>query len=890
LAFDKNPLQKSIRELIQYRYNRNYAIYRVLQTSNVSEPSLISTANHGLSTEQAANRLLVDGPNVLAGSQRRTWLNIVRETLREPMFLLLFAAASLYLILGDIQEGLALFGFVLATIGLTLYQEIKTENAIEALRDLTSPRALVIRDGIQQRIAGAGVVVGDMLILKEGDRIPADAVLLSMNDLQVDESLLTGEAIPVHKVSIAPDSVTENLAVARPGSDTNHTFVYSGTLVIQGQGTAQVIGTGSRSEIGRIGLALQTLETERSPLQKQTAQLVQSLAWVAIALSLLLVVVFGLLHGNWIQALLAGIALAMSMLPQEYPVILTVFPALGAWRLSKEKILTRRIAAIETLGATSVLCVDKTGTLTENRMTVTRLYSAGRTCSVDYAWPVDATEQPVLPEDFHTLVEFAILASETDPFDPMEQAFHRLGQHFLANTEHMHRDWTLAHEYSLTPELRAMSHVWKSTDGTEYVVAAKGAPEAIIDLCHLDEKMKMQITAHINTMAAEGLRVLAVAQARFAGATWPTSEHDFEFGFVGLLGLDDPLRPEIPAAVKQCREAGIRIIMITGDYPATAHTIAAKAGLNTDDLLTGDELAMLDDKALQARIKTVSICARITPEQKLRIVQALKADGEIVAMTGDGVNDAPALKAAHVGIAMGGRGTDVARESASLVLLDDNFASIVRAITLGRRIFDNLQKSMSYILAVHVPIAGMALLSILAGLPAMLLPMHIAFLELIIDPACSVAFENEPAEASIMQRPPRKTNAKLFGGTVLLFAILQGIGVLMVVLGAYAWGIHNLSENAARTFAFSILVIANLMLIFFNRSRERYLIHSLRTLNVTFVIVAVVTLLFLALVIYSPYLASVFRFVPLSISQLAAALGLGIFSVSWIQIVRMLIR
>lgn len=817
-------------------------------------------------------------------------MNIVRETLREPMFLLLFAAASLYLILGDFQEGLALCGFVVATIGLTLYQEIKTEKAIEALRDLTSPRALVIRDGMQQRIAGAMVVVGDVLVLKEGDRIPADAVLLSTNDLQVDESLLTGEAMPVHKVSITPDTATKNLVVARPGNDTNHTFVYSGSLIIQGQGTAQVIATGSRSEIGRIGMALQTLETEHSPLQKQTAQLVRSLAWIAFCLSFLLVIIFGLMQGNWMQALLAGIALAMAMLPQEYPVILTVFPALGAWRLSKEQILTRRITAIETLGATSVLCVDKTGTLTENRMTVTCLYSAGRLYYFDYASPDGSAGKPALPEDFHTLVEFAILASETNPFDPMEQAFYRLGQHFLAETEHIHHDWTLAHEYSLTPELRAMSHVWKSNDGAEYVVAAKGAPEAIVDLCHLDDKTKIQITTHINTMANEGLRVLAVAQARFSGDTWPTSEHDFEFSFVGLLGLNDPLRHEIPAAVQQCREAGIRIIMITGDYPATAHAIAGKAGLNTDDLLTGDELAALDEKALQLRIKTVSICARITPEQKLRIVQALKSDGEIVAMTGDGVNDAPALKAAHVGIAMGGRGTDVARESASLVLLDDNFASIVRAIMFGRRIFDNLQKSMSYILAVHVPIAGMALLSILAGLPAMLLPMHIAFLELIIDPACTIAFENEPAEPDIMQRQPRNTNTKLFGGVVLLNSIVQGIGVLMVVLGAYSWGIHNLSENEARTFAFSILIIANLMLIFFNRSRERHWLRSFRTLNISFAIVVVVTLLFLALVVYVPYLANIFRFSPLSIYQLTVAFGLGIISVVWIQFFRMFTR
>jgi Ca2+-transporting ATPase len=675
----------------------------------------------GLSSKDAAQRLAADGPNALPFAQHRTWLVILRETLREPMFLLLVVAAALYLVLGDVHEGAALFCFVFVTIGITLYQEGKTEKAMEALRDLTSPRALVLRDGQQLRIAGSDVVVGDVLVLSEGDRVPADAVLFSVgemsaSELYIDESLLTGEAVPVRKTSNA---------------DAGTVKIFSGTLIVRGHAMAQVIATGARSEIGRIGSALGELGTERSPLQKQTAQLVRRLAIIALAFSLMLTAVYGMLHDDWIQALLAGIALAMAMLPQEYTVVLTIFPALGAWRLSKQAVLTRKISAIETLGATSVLCTDKTGTLTENCMTVTQLNAGDQLFSVDYFAP-----EKDLPESFHELVEFSILASAVDAFDPMEQAFHRLGQHFLADTEHLHNNWTLMREYGLTPELRAMAHVWKAVGSDVHVVAAKGAPEAIIDLCHLSSDEEARITAAVNVMAAGGLRVLAVAQARFEGNEWPAQEHDFDFEFIGLLGLDDPLRAEIPAAVKQCYEAGIRVVMITGDYPATAHEVARKAGLDTGGLITGTELAALDDAQLQQRIKTVSICARIAPEQKLRIVQALKASGEIVAMTGDGVNDAPALKAAHVGVAMGQRGTDVAREASSLVLLDDNFASIVRAVKLGRRIFDNLQKSMSYILSVHVPIAGMALLPVLLGMPAMLFPMHIAFLELVIDPAC----------------------------------------------------------------------------------------------------------------------------------------------------------
>ena len=830
--------------------------------------------DEGLSATEAMRRLVEDGPNALPGGQRRTWLSIVLETAREPMFLLLLAAGTLYLVFGELQEGLILFGLVLVTLGLTLYQEGKTERAIEALRDLTSPRALVIRDRQRVRIAGREVVHGDWVVLAEGDRVPADGTLIAGSGLQVDESLLTGEAVPVSKIV-----ATGEPAQVRPGgSDTP--FVYSGSLVVAGQGTARVTATGPRSEIGRIGTALGKLEVERSPLQKQTAKLIRTLALLALGMSLLLVVVHGLLRGDWLAAALAGIALAMAMLPEEYPVVLTVFPALGAWRLSKEKVLTRRVAAIETLGATSVLCTDKTGTLTENRMTVARLYAGGEPLSITAA----ATD--ALPETFHALVEFSILASKSDPFDPMEQAFARFGEHFLNNTEHLHRDWTLAHEYGLTPELRAMSNVWKAVNSDSHVVAAKGAPEAIVDLCHLDVAAQASVTAAVDAMAADGLRVLAVARAQLSGTDFPAIEHDFEFEFVGLLGLADPLRAEIPDAVRQCREAGIRVVMITGDYPATARTIARQAGLVADDVLSGDDMAALSDVQLQARMKTVSVCARIAPEQKLRIVQALKADGEITAMTGDGVNDAPALKAAHVGIAMGGRGTDVAREAAALVLLDDNFASIVRAVRLGRRIFDNMQKSMSYILAVHVPIAGMALLPVLLGYPAMLFPMHIAFLELIIDPACSLAFENEAAEKDVMQRQPRDTDAQLFGGATLWLALLQGIGVLGMVLGAYVWADGRLAEPEARAFAFTTLVIANLALIFSNRSRSGALLAALTAPNPILWIVTGVTLGLLALALYLPFLAGVFRFAPLPPHELAAAFGLGLASVAWFRLLK----
>ena len=846
-------------------------------------------ASSGLTSAQATERLQQDGPNSLPGDQRRSLRDIAWETLQDPMFVLLLAAGTLYLVLGDLQEGVVLFGLVLVVLALTLYQEGRTENALAALRNLSSPRALVVRDGARLRIAGSDVVVGDVLVLSEGDRIAADAVLLEGSDVQVGESLLTGEALAVGKL---PEPVGATMASPQRAGGEGSSALYSGTLLVRGHGLARVTATGAQTEIGRIGSALESLGHEQSPLKLQMGALVKVLAFIALGASLFLIAAFGLIRGDWLAALLAGIALAMALLPQEFTVVLTVIPALGAWRLSKQQVLTRRIAAIETLGATSVLCADKTGTLTENRMTVAQLYvpaatSEGSNLVVDYGASVE------LPEAFHRLVEYSILASVSDPYDPMEKAFHRLGQHFLQGTEHLHRDWNLVQEYALTTQLRAMSHVWRAAlvnggDGV-HSVAAKGAPEAIFDLCHLDAATQAPLNAAVDAMAAQGLRVLGVAEARFTGDDWPEIAHDFAFEFVGLLGLADPLRAGIPEAVQQCQGAGIRVVMITGDYPATAQAIARAAHIDVtapDQVLTGTDLEALGDAQLQQRMQTVRVCARISPQQKLRIVQALKANGEIVAMTGDGVNDAPALKAAHVGVAMGGRGTDVAREAASLVLLDDNFASIVGAVRLGRRIFDNLRKSMSYILAVHVPIAGAALLPVLLGWPTLMYPLHIAFLELVIDPACSMVFENEPSEQDVMQRPPRDPLAPLFAGATLVWSLLQGLVVLVAVMGAYAWAASWLAEPAARAFAFTTLVMGNLALIFSNRSSTVSLWASLQVPNRALWMVAGLTTGLLALTLYQPWVSGLFLFAPLPILDVLSAAAIGLSSVVWFEAIK----
>ncbi|MBE0699288.1 MAG: cation-translocating P-type ATPase [Anaerolineaceae bacterium] len=806
----------------------------------------------GLTEQEALERLAQDGFNELPASKKRTFWHILFEVLREPMFLMLIACGVLYLLLGSREEALMLMGFVVVIIGITFYQEQKTERALEALRDLSSPRALVIRDGKQQRIAGREVVRDDIVLIAEGDRVPADAVVLSGSNISIDESLLTGESVPVRK-----KGWDGRLEMGRPGGD-DLPFVYSGTLVVKGQGITQIRCTGPRTEIGKIGRALQILEPEDTNLQQQTRRIVRNFAIIGIGLCVLVVVVYGLTRGDWLNGFLAGLTLAMATLPEEFPVVLTIFLALGAWRISQRKVLTRRVPAVEMLGAATVLCVDKTGTLTYNRMTVTQIAVKDQVKTVD-------SKQFSLAENLHEVVEYSILASPDDPFDPMEKAMKELGGRTLANTEHLHKDWMLIKEYPLSEKLLAMSHVWRSPNGTDYVIAAKGAPEAIGDLCHFDEPRMQALSEQINRMADGGLRVIGVAKAHFRWATLPTEQHDFKFEFIGLLGLADPVRPEVAGAVKECYSAGVRIIMITGDYPGTARNIAGQIGLNHGSLvITGAELDQMSDAELQERIKTVSIFARAVPEQKLRIVTALKANGEVVAMTGDGVNDAPALKAAHIGIAMGGRGTDVAREAAALVLLDDNFASIVQAVKLGRRIFDNLKKAMAFIFAVHIPIAGMSLIPVLLKWPLALLPVHILFLELIIDPACSVVFEMEAEETDVMNRPPRKLDEPLFGRAMILTGLIQGVGMLGVVLGIYAFCLYqNLGEAEARMISFACMVLGNLGLIFTNRSWNHSILATLRIPNKALWWITGGAIGFLGLVMVIPFLRDLFQFAPL---------------------------
>jgi P-type Ca2+ transporter type 2C len=835
------------------------------------------SAVSGLSANEAVERLRVDGFNELPSTKQRTVLTIAVEVVREPMFLLLVACGAIYLILGDAQEAFMLLGFVFFIMGISLYQERKTERTLEALRDLSSPRALVIRDGAQRRIAGREVVRGDTLLLAEGDRIPADAVVLSCGHFLADESVLTGESVPVRKV--AADGEVE---IGRPGGE-NLPFVYSGTLVVQGQAVAKALATGQGTELGKIGKALQNLETEKTPLQKETNTLVRKLAVLGVLLCAVVVVVYGLTRANWFDGFLAGITLAMAIMPNEFPVVLTIFLALGAWRISQKNVLTRRMPAVETLGSATVLCVDKTGTLTLNHMSVAMLYGP------DDPYDLRTRENEDLPERLHELSEFAILASHRDPFDPMEKALRELGNYYLRGTEHLHDDWALVQEYPLSNELLALSLVWQSPDGEEYVIAAKGAPEAIFDLCHFGEARLERHTGEVVELANQGLRVLGVARSRFKQTDLPSEQHDFDFEFLGLVGLADPVRPTVSNAIRECYTAGIRVVMITGDYPGTAQNIAAQIGLtHGDEIITGPELDGMADEELQRRIRSVNIFARVVPEQKLRLVLALRANGEIVAMTGDGVNDAPALKAAHIGIAMGERGTDVAREAASLVLLDDDFSSIVEAIKQGRRIYDNLKKGMAYILAIHVPIAGMTLIPVLLKWPLVLLPVHIAFLHLIIDPACSIVFEAEPEEATVMMRPPRNPNEPLFGKRTWSVSLFQGLGVLVILAALYGFALdRGQSDSEARALAFTTLIIANIGLILINRSWAHSAFFMLRSPNAALWWVVSGAFVFLGLVLYVPVLRELFRFAELHLTDLGVCFLAATTSILWFEAFKM---
>ncbi len=838
---------------------------------------MMSTDHHiirsaGLTAEEAARQLAQYGPNALPEGTSYSLWRVVKEVIREPMFIFLLVTGSLYFMLGDPAEGALLFGCILVIIGITLYQTNKTEKALQALKNLSSPRALVIRDQHQIRIAGRDVVPGDLLVLHEGDRVPADACVIDNTNLSLDESLLTGESVPVRKTVWDGHEET-----GLPGGE-DRPFVYSGTMILQGQGLAEVFATGEATQLGRIGRMLDQIVDQPTRLQKEIGRLIAIIATIGLALCILVVTVLTWMHDNFLEALLYGLSMAMSMLPEEFAVVLTVFMALGAWRLGRHRVLTRKVNAIEALGACTVLCTDKTGTLTENRMTVQAVWSNGQ---------FHTLESGPCPPEHLAVLSAAGWACPPDPPDPMEKAIHQAC--IQAGTTPQPPRLHL--EYPMTRQRLALTRAYKENDSSPYRICMKGAPETVMQYCTLSDQDQSALGHEVKFIARQGLRVLAIAEAQTSGALPTEDPAGLPFRFLGLIGLADPVRKEVPEAVAACHKAGIRVAMITGDYPETARSIARQIDLpRPDEVLTGRDLDELPEKELADRIRVTSVFARILPEQKLRIVELLQGQGEVVAMTGDGVNDVPALKKAQIGIAMGERGSDVAREASALVLLDDRFDSIVGAIRMGRRIFANLEKAMDYILAVHIPLAGLTALPVLiGGMPMLLWPIHIVFMELVIDPACSLLFEVQPSEKDIMTRPPRNAHDTFFGRGDVVISIFKGLSLLGIVLAVYGVSVHlGYSEVQIRTTTFMTLVLANLAMILTDLSRTRYIFQILKKPHPLLYGIPLFNLILLALVVLLPGLNELFDFAHPHWQMVGLAIGAGFVAVTWFEMIKVL--
>ncbi len=814
----------------------------------------------GLSSDEVKTNQLRYGKNELVPEKKSTLLTKILSIFKEPMFLLLFCTALLYFILGEPKDGIIMLCFVAFMSGINFFQEWRTDKTLQALKDLSAPRVRVIRNGILESIDSKELTVGDLMILEEGEKISADGQIVEMHDLGVDESTLTGESEVVWKKAELDDSEKD----AHWKKDT----CYAGTNVTQGSAIVKVTGIGSSTEYGKIGQDILSVPQQPTPLEKQTRRLIKICAFIGLGMFVMVFLVTLTHSKDMVESILSGITLAMAMIPEEFPVILTVFLAMGAWRLARKNALIRRMPSVETLGAVSVLCVDKTGTLTKNQMTVQEVcgymnYSANE------------------------LMYWGALACETEPYDPMEKAILEYAEaNGINKTEVFEK--VLLHEYPFSSETKMMGHIWE-IDGMP-MLAAKGSPESILPLCGLEPEEAKQLQYEQEQLAMKGYRVIAVAGRRNMPSI-PGELKENKLELIGLIGLADPPREAVPEAVRVCAKAGIRVVMITGDNGTTARAIAQKIGIaNNENVITGQQLENMNDEELKEKVKVTNIFARVIPRHKMRIVKALKDIGETVAMTGDGVNDAPALKYADIGIAMGKRGTGVAKEAADMILLDDNFTTIVDTIKDGRRIYDNIKKAVGYVFVIHIPIALTALLTPILHLPLLLLPIHIVLLELIIDPTCSIIFERQPAEKDIMDRKPRSPGDSLVNRGLMLKAVFQGLTIFAAAFGAYAYLVNQgWAVEGARAITLIIFGFANLFLVYVNQSEKETAlagIFKFKDKVVWYVNVGIIAAL--ALAIYLPAGNSVAKTVPLNGMQVISAIGLAAASTFWWELAKAL--
>ncbi|MBU3190014.1 cation-translocating P-type ATPase [Clostridium bowmanii] len=828
------------------------------------------TELQGLTTLEAKKLQVKFGKNELVAKKKESFFHKILKVISEPMFLLLIVAAVIYFILGEPKDGSIMLIFVVGIISIEVIQEWKTDKTLNALKDLSAPHITVLRDGIDKIINSSDLVPGDIMYIAEGVKVPADGIVIKVSTLCIDESSLTGEAEGVWKIN------TEDRDIYSTDywrSD----YCYTGTLVTQGTATILVDKIGAITQYGKIGKNIVSAPENPTLLQKQTGKLVKLCAGIAAVLFIFVGLITYLnipdhmFRDRIIESILSGVTLAMAMIPEEFPVILTVFLSMGAWRLAKNKSLVRKLPSVETLGAVSVLCVDKTGTITMNKMTVTDTWS--------------------LTSDISELTKIMGMGCKSDAYDPMEKAIIS-----YCEKQGITRDilfgGELVKEFAFTNEAKMMANVWKN--GDTVVVTAKGSPEHILTICNLSDEERNTAEDKVVEMSRLGLRVIAVGQMMLNSTNdIPNTLNECTLKLCGMVGLVDPPRESVKEDIEICSKAGVRVVMITGDNGITASSIAKKISMpNSDKIITGDELNKMSDDELCEKVKNVSIFSRVIPEHKMRIVKAFKKNGEIVAMTGDGVNDAPALKYSDIGIAMGKRGSEVSREAADIILLDDNFSTIVDTIKDGRRIYDNIRKAVGYVFTIHIPIAFAALLAPLMGISPkslLLLPLHVVLLELVIDPTCSIVLERQPAERDIMQRAPRDPNEKLLTGKTLFKSVMQGLVVFGASFGTYLLFLNDSPNNAplARAMGLTIILIANVLLVQVNSSNTDYAVQSFAKLKKDKVMwgVSLGTMVGLAVILYTP-LSEFLKLAPLSLNQFILAALISIASVIWYEIIK----
>ncbi len=818
----------------------------------------------GLTDEEVLASRLKNGSNATELKEDRVFWQVLKEVAMEPMFILLLVACIIYFIAGQYQEGFIMLASIFIVAGISLFQDYRSRNAVQALNKLSATRATVMRNGQHIKIPADEIVVDDQVLIEEGEVVAADGLIIAANDLSLNESVLTGESFAVSKTA------------------ENNNMAYKGTMVSSGSATILITAVGTKTMFGKIGLSMQEISIVKTPLQKQIRSFVRKMVWAG-GLAFLVVVGYNYFQsGNFIQSFLQGLTLAMSILPEEIPVAFSTFQALGAFRLLNNKIIVKQPQYVETLGSATVICTDKTGTLTQNKMSIAYLYDAGSGRSIKLEANAD------IPA---VLIEYAMWSSETTPFDPMEKAIHALYQKIaLTDQRPLFKQ---VHEYPIGGKPPMMTHIFKSETG-ETIIAVKGAPEGIMRQSKLSEsEMTLFETQAIN-YAKEGYRVLGVGKSQWNETNWPESQTSFNFTFLGLIAFQDPPKENMAATIKTFNDAGISVKMITGDYAETALAIARQVELtHNNEVITGTEVLHLSKPDLQKRVKDVNIYARMFPEAKLRVIDALKENGEIVAMTGDGVNDGPALKASHIGIAMGERGSEVAKSAASLILVDDDLSHMTDAVALGRKIYDNLKKAIQYIVSIHIPII------LIVTLPLLLMwqfkdifsPVHVIFLELIMGPTCSIIYENEPMEPGTMLRPPRKMGATFLSFNQLVISIVQGLLITTGCLGiGYSFMLHGHDETAVRTVIFITLLFSNIFLTLVNRSFKYSFIKTLRYKNKLVPVIIFITLLFIAAFLFFPPMRNLFRLQQLDLQSLGYCIMIAAASTLWLEIWKLLMR